>query len=42
MKRNNLQSSSLEGNEADFLASPRNRPPRHLGGYAAARFISED
>ena len=34
MKRNNLQSSSLEGNEADFLASARTRPPRYLGGYA--------
>ena len=24
---------SRRGNEADFLDSPRNRPPRYLGGY---------
>ena len=33
--RARLRNGSRRGNEADFLASARNRPPRYLGGYEA-------
>jgi len=29
-----LKNGSRRGNEADFLVSARNRPPRYLGGYS--------
>jgi len=31
---------SRRGNEADFLASALNRPPRYLGGYFFRRILS--